>query len=167
MTEVRLFADANALDSLRNSDFDAVSAYGEVIDNSIEAQAKRIKIQFDTQVSTRNYEQIERICFGDDGHGMGSDVLHKCLQLGWSSRFNQRDGIGRFGVGMTMAAIHECQKIEVYSKEKDGDWLYTFIDLTQIKSEGKAGIPDRGRIGTRTRGYFGIGVGSRFAAGQE
>jgi len=142
MSDVRLFADANALDSLRNSDFDAVSAYGEVIDNSIEAGAKKIQIRFDTQTSARGYEQIERICFGDDGCGMSPDVLHKCLQLGWSSRFNQRGGIGRFGVGMTMAAIHECQKIEVYSKEEGGEWSVTNIDLTEIKKGGDASIPD-------------------------
>ena len=37
---VRFFEDSNALDSLRSSDFDTLSAYGEVIDNSIQANAK-------------------------------------------------------------------------------------------------------------------------------
>lgn len=142
MNNVRIFADSNALDSLRNSDFDAVSAYGEVIDNAIEAGAKKIQVRFDTQTNSRGYEQIKRICFGDDGCGMNAETLHQCLQLGWSSRFNQRNGIGRFGVGMTMAAIHECQKIEVYSKDLGGRWLTTHIDLAEIKSGGEARIPE-------------------------
>lgn len=99
---VRLFEDANALDSLRNSDFDAVSAYGEVIDNSIEAHAKNIHVVF--QPAKGDPEQIACVAFADDGDGMDAKTLHQCLKIGWSSRYNQRNGIGRFGVGMTMAA---------------------------------------------------------------
>src|SRR3712207_8272631 len=43
---------------------------------------------------------------------MDANTLHSCLKIGWSSRYNQRGGIGRFGVGMTMAAIHECKRVE-------------------------------------------------------
>lgn len=136
---VRLFEDANALDSLRNSDFDAVSAYGEVIDNSIEADAKNIYVLF--RADRDDPEHIACVAFGDDGKGMDADTLHQCLKIGWSSRFNQRGGIGRFGVGMTMAAIHECKRIEVFSKEKGGDWLSTHIDLDEVARGGMDSIP--------------------------
>ena len=122
MSDVGLFQSSNAIESLRSSDIDAISAYGEVVDNSIEAGAKNVLIKFSTKSSDARYEGIESISFGDDGIGMGADTLNRCLQIGWSSRFNSRDGIGRFGVGMTMAAIHECRRIDVYSKEKQGDW---------------------------------------------
>ena len=105
MNEVRFFQDSNALESLRNSDFDAISAYGEVIDNSIQAGAKNIKIRLSTESVRAGYEQIKSITFGDDGIGMDAGTLHRCLQVGYSSRFNNRDGIGRFGVGMTLAAV--------------------------------------------------------------
>jgi hypothetical protein len=122
-----------ALESMRASDFDCYSAYGEVIDNSIQAKATDIRIKFLEKKGT-NQKKIETILFADNGHGMDTDLLHKCLKLGHSSRYNDRNGIGRFGVGMTLGAIHECRKIEVYSKIPSGTWQYTYLDLDLIKS---------------------------------
>lgn len=50
---VKLINDATAILSMRDSDFDAYSAYGEVIDNSIQAEAKRIYIDFSTELDTQ------------------------------------------------------------------------------------------------------------------
>mgnify|MGYP001227391329 CR=1 FL=1 len=72
---------------------------------------------------------------------MNADTLANCLTIGWSSRFNARDGIGRFGVGMTLGAIHECRKIEVWSKVLNGEWLYTVLDLDKIQPEQENHIP--------------------------
>lgn len=142
MTQVRLFQDANALDSLRNSDFDAVSAYGEVVDNAIEAGAKNVRIRFKTTPASHGYQVIERLAFGDDGDGMDAGTLHSCMQIGWSRRYNDRSGIGRFGVGMTMAAIHECKRVDVWSKKSGGKWLHTYIDLDKVASGEEETIPD-------------------------
>lgn len=119
-----------ALQSMRDSDFDCYSAYAEAIDNSIQANATEINIQFDTEKRRGNYEHIKRIAFIDDGDGMDQDLIHNCLVLGYSSRFNDRSGIGRFGVGMTMGAIHECRHVSVFSRDKDqGDWLTTSLNI--------------------------------------
>ena len=141
MGPVRFFTDTHALDSLRNSDFDSISAYGEVIDNSIQANAKNIRVQFETYTKNTSYEHIKNIAFGDDGDGMDFTTLHHCSQIGWSSRYNQRNGIGRFGVGMTLAAIHECKRVEIYSKTSDGEWLWTYMDLGEICQESQDTIP--------------------------
>jgi hypothetical protein len=127
-----------ALESMRASDFDCYSAYGEVIDNSIQANATDIRLQFEERKDRQNTsaKKIGRVLFADNGHGMDVDLLHKCLKLGHSSRYNDRSGIGRFGVGMTLGAIHECRRIEVYSKISSGNWHYTYLDLDEIK-EGK------------------------------
>lgn len=144
---VLLVDNALALKSMRSSDFDAYSAYGEVIDNSIQAGAKNIKIQVDYQPrSGKQFEAINKITFVDDGHGMDFDVLHRCLQLGYSTRYNDRAGIGRFGVGMTLGAINQCKRVEVYSRIGSGDWGYVYIDLSEIEQSADrnspAGIPE-------------------------
>lgn len=126
---VKPFAAGNTLESLRDSDFDSCSAYGEVVDNSIQADAKNIRIQFEPL----GKDNISRVIFTDDGKGMDKDVVQNCLRLGWSSRYNDRTGIGRFGVGMTLGAIHECRRVEVYSKSLSGDWSYTYLDLDEIE----------------------------------
>lgn len=133
-----------ALESLRNSDFDTYSAVGEVIDNSIQAEAKVIRIKAETEEfkdKRRKAVPIE-FAFGDDGHGMERDILHHCLQLGFSTNYNDRKGIGRFGVGMTLAAIAQCRRIEVYSKSKGGDWNFTYLDLDEMKDDPNPAIPE-------------------------
>lgn len=140
----RFFEDSNALDSLRSSDFDAYSAYGEVIDNSIQAGATKIYIKFDAPLSGKyHYRPINNLAFSDNGSGMDARVIASCLKLGWSSRFNDRSGIGRFGVGMVLGAIHECKRIEVYSKQAGtNEWLWTYIDLDEVESRQMETIPD-------------------------
>ena len=135
------FEDKHAIQSLRESDFDDLSAYGEAIDNSLQADASEIRMQFET-TKRRNRYDIKALAFGDDGGGMDAETLGKCLKLGWGSRMNDRTGIGRFGVGMTLGAIHECKRIEVWSKAKGGKWLYTYLDLDEIENDQQTKIPD-------------------------
>jgi len=137
----RLCQDGYLIHSLRKSDFDCYSAYGEVIDNSVQAKAKNIKIEFDSisRGSGRNQKEIiNKVIFGDDGVGMDKETLENCLTLGWSSRYNDRNGIGRFGVGATLAALHECTHIKVYSKKKDNDWHSIYVEVAVDNS----GQPD-------------------------
>ena len=125
--------------SERESDFDSNSAYGEVIDNSIQAGAKNIKIIFDTKL-VKKKEILESIAFGDDGDGMPPEIVENCLTQGFSSRYNDRSGIGRFGVGMTKAFMNQCLVCEVYSKEKNKDWHYTKVDISP-ENKNKNEIP--------------------------
>ena len=55
-----LCKDGFLIQSLRKSDFDCYSAYGEVIDNSTQAKAKNIKIEFDviSRGTGRNQKEI-------------------------------------------------------------------------------------------------------------
>lgn len=141
---VGLVNDGAALNSMRDSDFDTYSAVGEVIDNSLQANAKNIHLKIDYTISDRKngFQPINSIVFVDDGDGMPKKILHHCLQLGYSSRYNDRTGIGRFGVGATLAAIHECQKVEIYSKQTNADWQYTYIDLKEVSDNKMVSIPE-------------------------
>ena len=130
-----------ALKSLRNSDFNTESAICEVIDNSLQAHANEIKIKIsypDKSTNQRNRPDV--IAFGDNGNGMKSEELQLCLKLGYSGRYDDRKGIGRFGVGMTFGAISLCQKIEVYSRQKQGNWYYTYLDISNIDKDAEPGI---------------------------
>jgi hypothetical protein len=127
---------ATAILSMRSSSFDELSAYGEVVDNSIQAGAKHVKIKFDTTNTS-----IRKLAFGDDGIGMDAETLSRCLSMGWSSRYNDREGIGRFGVGMKLGAIHQCKRVEVWSKQAGATWQYTYIDLDEIETGSMDLIP--------------------------
>jgi len=143
-TEVRIFSDAQALESERHSDFDIYSSFGEVIDNSIQADATEIRIAFTDRIEPHKRKpRLDVVAFGDDGHGMTKKILHNCLALGFSSRYGSRQGIGRFGVGMTKGAISQCRRIEVYSKTASArKWLYTVFDIDAVVKTGKAVVPE-------------------------
>ena len=138
---VRPVHAGRALQSLRNSDFDTLSSMGEVIDNSLQADAKNIRIRLQKIEIRKDKYDIVEIAFADDGRGMDIKTLSKCLQLGFSDRYNDRKGIGRFGVGMTLGAITQCTRIEVYSKPHGGDWNMTYIDLNELRDDEDAIIP--------------------------
>ena len=132
-----------ALKSMRNQGFSILTAMCEVIDNSMQAGAKKVKINMRySQESSRKKNRPIAIAFGDDGHGMNEEKLQMCLQLGYSGRYDDRNGIGRFGVGMTYAAIGLCQKIEVYSRQPQGNWQYTSMDIRGINPNEEPGITE-------------------------
>ena len=140
MPNVTFFEPGPAIQSLRESDFDTYSAFGEVIDNSLQADATQIRVKI--TVGGNKGRDIQSVAFADDGHGMALEALHNCLTIGWSSRYNNRSGIGRFGVGMTLGAIHECRRVQVWSRDKaSANWLYTYLDLDEIAAKELADVP--------------------------
>ncbi len=73
------------------------AALGEVIDNSLEANANQIKIEL-REVQRGKRKAIDRIVVADDGDGMSDNVLHHHLQLGFSTRYMSESTIGKFGL---------------------------------------------------------------------
>ena len=126
-----------AYQSLRESDFDFPTAIGELIDNSVQAKAKRIDI-----IPKIDGSVITQISVVDDGDGMDEETLNGCPQLGFSTRYNDREGLGRFGVGATYASISQCKRTIFCSRSKGiGDFLATYIDLDEIANNTQTDIP--------------------------
>lgn len=146
-TNVPLVKVDTALNSLRSSHFDTPSAVGELIDNAIEAGANNIRIRLiegERRIGKRQKATpvVDQIAVGDDAHGMPEDVLHRCLVLGYSTRYNSRKGLGRFGVGATLAGISQAKRVEVYSRTTaKGPFLYSYIDLTEIETGTQKFMP--------------------------
>ena len=123
-----------ALESSRDSGFNLTAASGEPVDNSIEAGATIIRLWTDRR-KTDKHEEIQRIVFADNGIGIQPDILPHVLSLGFSTRYNQRDGLGRFGVGLKLAALSQGRRVDIYTKPAGSSGVYhSFIDLDLIKS---------------------------------
>ena len=145
---VELIAADKALVSLRSSGHDYMSAVGEVVDNSLQANARHVRVRLFTTKkkigkNAKATEVVERLAVGDDGDGMDVATLHNALKLGYSSRYNDRSGIGRFGVGAKLGGISHAKRIELYSRQDaKAPWLRTYIDLDEIENRDMQFIPE-------------------------
>ena len=144
---VELVQADNALLSLRASGHDYCSAIGEVFDNSIQANANYINLRLFTDKrvvgkNSKKTEVVDRVAIGDDGDGMDISVLHRALQLGYSTRYDDRGGMGRFGVGAKLGGISVARRLELWSRQNGDDpWLHTYIDLDEIEAGTMTSIP--------------------------
>jgi|GEM_PF-3801551 len=129
--------------SLRSNEFEFNNAIAEIIDNSIEANAKDIYLFINTEFQDDKY-YVNDIMIVDNGDGMTREEVQKCMTLGESLRRIQSSDdkkIGKFGVGLTLGGISISKRIEVISKKEDV-FNYTYLSLDEIESGEMAYIPD-------------------------
>ncbi|MDM8158002.1 ATP-binding protein [Amedibacillus dolichus] len=131
-------------DGLRNTGYkDITSAAAEIVDNSIEAEAKNIFIIFTENVSEKTgRQQVSEIAFLDDGYGMNDDVLGRCLALFETTRY-ERKGLGRFGVGLPQSSMFASSRAEVYSWQNGIEQTKkVYLDLDMVNNGDQEEIPD-------------------------
>jgi hypothetical protein len=120
-----------ALESSRDSGFDLSAAVGEVVDNSVEAGSSKVRIR---TMRTDDGTTIDQIGMADDGTGIDPDILANVLSLGYSSRYNSRDGMGRFGMGLKLASLSQARRVDVYTKRVDSPTIFhTYLDLDEVE----------------------------------
>lgn len=130
----------HALQSLRDSGYSLAAAVGEVIDNSVEADANNIRVWLEEATDPRGKNRIHQIAVLDDGEGMNTDVLSHYLQLGYSTRYMSRTTIGKYGVGAKLAALNFGTRIDVWSRTSASEpWLHTYFDLSEALADEQRG----------------------------
>ena len=66
---------ANFLDRFRSSDYkNSVYAIAEILDNSVDAEAKNIEL-----ITITENKKVKEIFFVDNGKGMSEKILSKCV----------------------------------------------------------------------------------------
>ncbi len=103
------------IESMRSIGYSFSSAIADLIDNSISAKAKNIKIL--SYPSTN-----PSLIILDDGFGMDKHELYEAMRYGSKNPLDKRnnDDLGRFGLGLKSASLSQCRKLIVISK-KDGE----------------------------------------------
>lgn len=105
----------------------------ELIDNSIDAGANKIKISYEITDADKNLMVIR---VSDNGKGMNLDELSEALVLG--SRVNRNKGsLGHFGVGLIVSAFNLGRELKVYSRTKDSPAKYSSLSLEEMKRTDK------------------------------
>jgi hypothetical protein len=129
MEEQMLFSPREFLLATRDAGYRGLAAaIAELIDNSIQAGATRIAVLIK---SSDPGEKSPTITVSDDGHGMSRHTLRAALRFGWSSRFNDRSGPGRFGMGLPNASLSHARRVEVFTRRRDEPLMWTWLDLDQ------------------------------------
>jgi hypothetical protein len=90
------------------------SAISELVDNSIQAGASRIAISVVTTMEDKDENAIEVSVF-DNGCGMDPFTLRQALRFGGSTRFGDRSGLGRYGMGLPNASLSQAKRVTVYT----------------------------------------------------
>lgn len=112
-------------------------AVAELIDNSIQADARHVELlagEYTEVIRDRRSSRIHELAILDDGSGMSADTLRSALQFGNGTRLNDRSGIGRFGMGLPSASISQARRVDVWSWTADPTRAsYTYIDLDEIE----------------------------------
>src|SRR5262245_66291624 len=77
------------IQSTRDSGYKGtVSAVAELVDNALEASARRIDIHIRKSAAGEDFE----VFVLDDGTGMDAETLTEALRFGGTTRFNSRKG---------------------------------------------------------------------------
>lgn len=129
---------------LRCIGYNFSTALADIIDNSISAEAKNIKV-FSNPDAKEPY-----VVIFDDGCGMGRKALENAMTLG-SDRETKEDcelELGRFGLGLKSASFSQCLRLTVASKncnrinamrydlkkiETTNEWKLDILDDDEIK----------------------------------
>lgn len=117
---------AKLISSLRNTGYDSYAAVEDIIDNSIDAEARSIR------VVVENERKNLRIIIADNGSGMNEAILDEALKLGSITEKDEVSDLGKFGMGLCTASISMARKLEVITREKKGSYLYSCQDLDLV-----------------------------------
>lgn len=128
---VPLFFAQTLISSLRDVGYNhTTSALCEHVDNAIEAGATEIRI-FYRQSGKKGDYQVD-VAVYDNGRGMEPNVLKVATSFGGSMNYNNRNGIGRFGMGMKTAALSMSPVMELYSWQEPGSIYSMILDVEAI-----------------------------------
>ena len=132
--KVPLFLGQTFVNSLRDVGYNSTtSAVCEHVDNAIQAKATEIRVYFHQKGPRGDYE-LDVLVY-DNGDGMAPHVLQVATSFGGSMYYENRMGIGRFGVGMKTAALSMGPAMELYSWQEPAAIYAMTLDVNEISSD--------------------------------
>jgi hypothetical protein len=124
---------AKTLAAVREMGYDSMASIMDLIDNSIDAGAKRVAVSIrEVPVGSKNII-IEVL---DDGCGMDQPTLNQALRLGSDTERTSKN-LGKYGMGLVSASLSMARSIYVLSrKDKAQAWEANF-DMGMIEQHNK------------------------------
>src|SRR4051794_40122956 len=131
---VPLFLGQTLVNSLRDLGYNnTTSAVCEHVDNAIQWGASEIRIYFN-QRGKKGEGEVD-VLITDNGQGMPPNVLKVAMSFGGSMVYDDRGGIGRYGMGMKTAALSMGPVLEVYSWQEPNAFYNMTLDVEEIGAD--------------------------------
>lgn len=128
---VPLFLGQTLVNSLRDLGYNSTtSALCEHVDNAIQWNATEIRVYFH-QTGQHGDFKIGTLVY-DNGSGMAPHVLKVATAFGGSMVYENREGIGRYGMGMKTAALSMSPVFDVYSWQEPAAIYNMTVDVDEI-----------------------------------
>ena len=104
---------SSLVESLRDMGYSLRTALADVIDNSITAGARNIRLFADT------HHAAPAIGILDDGAGMSEQELLEAMRPGTKNPLDTRSAtdLGRFGLGLKTASFSQCRRLTVLTRK--------------------------------------------------
>lgn len=99
------------INSLRDIGYSCETAVADLIDNSVAANAKTIKVFA--------FPSSKTLIIADDGNGMTQAELIEAMRLGTKHEIRSKKDLGRFGLGLKTASFSQCKRLIVISKKEN------------------------------------------------
>jgi hypothetical protein len=128
---VPLFLGQTLINSLRDLGYNnTTSALCEHVDNALQWGATEVRVYF-RQTGKQPSHRIDALVY-DNGKGMAPHVLKVAMAFGGSMVYDNRAGIGRYGMGMKAAALNIARSVDVYSWQEPGAFYSMTLDVEKI-----------------------------------
>lgn len=123
---------APVIQALRNIGYNAQTAIADIVDNSIDAKADSVHIEFEYDLGN-GYIRIE-----DNGIGMSDKELQQAMTIGSKDPRQERAKaeLGRFGMGLKTASFSMGKRLCVLTK-KDGITSERCWDLDYVSDKNE------------------------------
>ena len=128
---------ADFLDRFRSSDYkSSVYALAEILDNSVDADAKNIEL-----ITITKDKKIKEIFFVDDGTGMSEKILAKCVIFSEGTNTTGTKKTGFFGMGLPNSSLSQCRDFSVICKINHS-YRQNRVDFNKMKRKQELYIDD-------------------------
>jgi hypothetical protein len=118
------------------------TAIAEFVDNALQANATNVSINL---MDSDRAESATEVLVIDDGTGMDPQTLHLALSFGGSTRFDDRRGLGRYGMGLPNAALSVARRVDVYTWQS-GETHGCYLDLDSFSAGRRKRLPSTERV---------------------
>ena len=147
--QLDLFEPLAASIALRDTPYNSTAhALAELVDNSIDAQAREIDILILNDREYTSAGQNVRFVTGlgvmDNGHGMSRGTLQQSLVFGGrppeGGMISRK--IGKYGVGLVTSSLSQGERVDVWSWQEgmESTW-HCRLDVDEVRS-GLLGVPE-------------------------